>query len=100
MADSFFSQQNGASAEGFGGANDRAKVSRVLNAGDTDEQGIVRRLQQVFKFMRTQFHQRGYSLGRLSADGANKDFVGQQQDFNLAADLWQQARGVRAAGLR
>ena len=46
-----------------------------------------------------QLYQRGHSLRRLRADGADKNLIGQQQDFNLAADLRQQARGVGAAGL-
>ena len=42
MADRLFSQQDRARAKSFRGANDRAKISRILNAGNADEQGIRR----------------------------------------------------------
>ena len=40
MADRLFSQQDGARAEGFGGANDCAKITWVLNARNANQQGI------------------------------------------------------------
>ena len=49
--------------------------------------------------MRPQFYQCSNALRRLGIDGACKDFVGQQQNFNMAADLRQEASGVRASGI-
>src|SRR5215472_18950262 len=100
MADRLFPKQYAARAESLRGADDRAQVAGILNAGYShQEQVIADLLDQILELGRLQLDQSGHALRRLGVDGAAEDVIGQQQHLRMAGNLGPEARGLGTGAL-